>query len=229
MGTQQQAICKALAAPPPPSEASPQAQPPSLEPAWQALLRRRAASLAPGGGQGAEAWQLYQLLSRHRGQLSELVTCLAARHVGAGSREGSGVVAPHSTPTPTPTPCRDWEGFFGCRKCHGFLYEPVSLLCGHTVCKKCLEREEEEEEAAETGCRLCGAGDGRLLRPRVNVILSNLLAKWFPRQVKAAQLRHEGNLLYKERKLQAALQKYNEAIHLGKKHKRPELDAAGGL
>uniref|UniRef100_A0A8C9NQV1 LON peptidase N-terminal domain and ring finger 3 n=1 Tax=Serinus canaria TaxID=9135 RepID=A0A8C9NQV1_SERCA len=94
----------------------------------------------------------------------------------------------------------------------GFLFEPVSLPCGHTFCKKCLER----DRAPEPRCVLCkeagGAAAGQLLR--VNVILSNLLTKWFPCQVKASQLRHEGNLLYKEKKLQAALQKYNEAVSL---------------
>ncbi|KAL8180870.1 UNVERIFIED_CONTAM: hypothetical protein K2H54_038246 [Gekko kuhli] len=34
------------------------------------------------------------------------------------------------------------------------------------------------------------------------------------RNVKASQLRHEGNRLYKEKKLKAALQKYNEAVSL---------------
>uniref|UniRef100_A0A8C9UIT4 LON peptidase N-terminal domain and ring finger 3 n=1 Tax=Serinus canaria TaxID=9135 RepID=A0A8C9UIT4_SERCA len=95
---------------------------------------------------------------------------------------------------------------------YGFLFEPVSLPCGHTFCKKCLER----DRAPEPRCVLCkeagGAAAGQLLR--VNVILSNLLTKWFPCQVKASQLRHEGNLLYKEKKLQAALQKYNEAVSL---------------
>ncbi|KGL73808.1 LON peptidase N-terminal domain and RING finger protein 3, partial [Tinamus guttatus] len=99
-----------------------------------------------------------------------------------------------------------------CRKCQGFLFEPVSLPCGHTFCKKCLW----SGRAAEPRCVLCreegGAAAGQLLR--VNVILSSLLAKWFPGQVKASRLRHEGNALYKERKLQAALQKYNEALSL---------------
>uniref|UniRef100_A0A8C2U5U5 RING-type domain-containing protein n=1 Tax=Coturnix japonica TaxID=93934 RepID=A0A8C2U5U5_COTJA len=104
---------------------------------------------------------------------------------------------------------RDWDGC-RCRKCHGFLFEPVSLPCGHTFCKKCLET----DRAAAARCVLCREeGGGRL--PRVNVILSNLLAKWFPRQVRASQLRHEGNVLYREKKLHAALQKYDEALSLG--------------
>ncbi|KAM9373896.1 LON peptidase N-terminal domain and RING finger protein 3 isoform 2-T2 [Phaethornis superciliosus] len=121
-------------------------------------------------------------------------------------KEGLPAAGSGSTPQP-----REWD-VFRCRKCQGFLFEPVSLPCGHTFCKKCLER----DRAAGSRCVLCkeegGVAGGQLLR--VNVILSNLLAKWFPGQVKASQLRHEGNLLYKEKKLQAALQKYNEAVSL---------------
>ncbi|XP_060106052.1 LON peptidase N-terminal domain and RING finger protein 3 isoform X2 [Heteronotia binoei] len=172
-------------------------------PEWQGLLQR--ADALAHGGKLPEALRLYQLASRHRQlraeQLGELVACLA-RNVR--SREGD------AWPPPLRQGAgRDWE-VFGCHKCQGFLYEPVSLLCGHTFCKRCLERDRQTPAA----CGLCREGDGGARRLRVNVILSNLLAKWFPRQVKASQLRHEGNRLYKEKKLQAALQKYNEAVSL---------------
>ncbi|XP_071614180.1 LON peptidase N-terminal domain and RING finger protein 3 isoform X3 [Heliangelus exortis] len=176
-----------------------------LGPEWQVLLRR--ADALAYGGRLHEALPLYQLASRHQQlraeQLEKLVECLAQ-----SVRMKEGLPAAGSGPPQQP---REWD-VFRCRKCQGFLFEPVSLPCGHTFCKKCLER----DRAAGSRCVLCkeegGAAGGQLLR--VNVILSNLLAKWFPGQVKASQLRHEGNLLYKEKKLQAALQKYNEAVSL---------------
>lgn len=173
----------------------------SRGPEWQALLGR--ADALAFGGRLHEALPLYQLASRQRQlraeQLEKLVECLAQ-----GVRLKEGLPAGSGAPQP-----RDWDGC-RCRKCQGFLFEPVSLPCGHTFCKKCLER----DRAAATRCVLCREeGGGRL--PRVNVILSNLLGKWFPRQVRASQLRHEGNLLYQEKKLHAALQKYNEALSLG--------------
>nr|XP_038040084.1 LON peptidase N-terminal domain and RING finger protein 3 isoform X2 [Anas platyrhynchos] len=179
----------------------------SRAPEWRALLGR-ADGLA-AAGRLPEALPLYRLASRHRQlraeQLGRLVECLAR-----GVRLREGLPAAASGPQQQQQP-RDWE-VFGCRKCQGFLFEPVSLPCGHTFCKKCLER----ERPPRARCVLCreegGAAGGQL--PRVNVILSNLLAKWFPCQVKASQLRHEGNRLYEEKKLQAALQKYNEALSL---------------
>nr|BAB15419.1 unnamed protein product [Homo sapiens] len=49
---------------------------------------------------------------------------------------------------------------------------------------------------------------------RVNVVLSGLLGKLFPGPARASQLRHEGNRLYRERQVEAALLKYNEAVKL---------------
>ncbi|KAJ7415198.1 LON peptidase N-terminal domain and RING finger protein 3 [Willisornis vidua] len=174
-----------------------------LGPEWQVLLGR--ADALAFGGRLHEALPLYQLASRHQQlraeQLEKLVECLAQ---SVRIKEGLPAAGHPAAP-------REWD-VFRCRKCQGFLFEPVSLPCGHTFCKKCLER----DRAPESRCVLCkeagSAAAGQLLR--VNVILSNLLAKWFPCQVKASQLRHEGNLLYKEKKLQAALQKYNEAVSL---------------
>ncbi|XP_031979483.1 LON peptidase N-terminal domain and RING finger protein 3 isoform X2 [Corvus hawaiiensis] len=174
-----------------------------LGPEWQVLLGR--ADALAFGGRLHEALPLYQLASRHQQlraeQLEKLVECLAQ---SVRIKEGLPAAGQPAAP-------REWD-VFRCRKCQGFLFEPVSLPCGHTFCKKCLER----DRAPESRCVLCkeegGTAAGQLLR--VNVILSNLLTKWFPCQVKASQLRHEGNLLYKEKKLQAALQKYNEAVSL---------------
>ncbi|XP_006762033.2 PREDICTED: LON peptidase N-terminal domain and RING finger protein 3 isoform X1 [Myotis davidii] len=46
------------------------------------------------------------------------------------------------------------------------------------------------------------------------VVLSGLLGKLFPARARASQLRHEGNRLYRERQVEAALLKYNEAVKL---------------
>ncbi|XP_056156866.1 LON peptidase N-terminal domain and RING finger protein 3-like isoform X2 [Lampris incognitus] len=102
---------------------------------------------------------------------------------------------------------------FSCGMCLGFLAEPVTLPCGHCFCAKCLERERREPEKAPS-CKQCGAVSKLTDVPgyRVNVVLSNLLVKWFPGRSRAVRLRREGNELYAERKMEAALEKYNQAI-----------------
>ena len=102
-----------------------------------------------------------------------------------------------------------------CRMCLSFLFEPVTLPCGHCFCKTCVERERKERSLVCKECR-----DVSRVAPvrsyRVNVVLSNLLAKWFPRLHRAGQLRREGNELYADKKTEAALDKYNQAILLGR-------------
>ncbi|XP_030065802.1 LON peptidase N-terminal domain and RING finger protein 3 isoform X2 [Microcaecilia unicolor] len=93
------------------------------------------------------------------------------------------------------------EDLFTCRQCQGVLYEPVSLPCGHTWCRRCLER-----ESGSPRCRRCGQPARHC---RVNVVLSNLLAKCFP-----LQLGQEGSALCGEKSWESALLKYNEAISL---------------
>lgn len=100
---------------------------------------------------------------------------------------------------------------FSCRICYGFLFEPVTLPCGHCFCKKCLDREK-----TPVCCKECSDSSkvADVHSYRVNVVLSNLLSKWFPVQLNAVRLRREGNGLYALKRLEAALEKYNEAIQI---------------
>lgn len=103
-----------------------------------------------------------------------------------------------------------------CRICLSFLFEPVTLPCGHCFCKTCLEREARERETPVM-CKECRDSSrvADVESYRVNVVLSNLLAKWFPTPHQAGHLRREGNGLYAEKKMEAALEKYNQAILKG--------------
>lgn len=162
---------------------------------WGLLLRR--ADCLACSGKLQEAIDLYQEAAAQKKlcveQLETLVSCLADQ-----MRERE------SLPL-----CPQW-GVLTCKECQGFLYEPVTLPCGHTFCKKCLE-----DQRSRRQCIMCrGAQEGTEHHCRVNVLLSNILAKWFSCEVQAARLRHEGNALISDCKLQDALDKYNEAISL---------------
>uniref|UniRef100_A0A8C5PJR7 LON peptidase N-terminal domain and ring finger 3 n=1 Tax=Leptobrachium leishanense TaxID=445787 RepID=A0A8C5PJR7_9ANUR len=168
-------------------------------PADWALLIRGADCLARSG-KLHDACDLYQRAAAYSSlcpdQLGTMVSCLAQ---DIRTREG----------LPLPNNQSTW-GILTCGQCQGFLCEPVTLPCGHTFCKKCLE-------SCRGQCKLCrgsleqgGAGH----HPRVNVVLCNILSKWFPSQVQAVRLRQEGNALFKDSRLEEALAKYNQATDL---------------
>ncbi|XP_056393814.1 LON peptidase N-terminal domain and RING finger protein 3 [Hyla sarda] len=163
---------------------------------WGLLLRR--ADCLAYTGKLQDAFHLYQEAAAQKKlrveQLETLVSCLADQ---LRERE--------SLPL-----CPQW-GILTCKECQGFLYEPVTLPCGHTYCKKCLENQRSRSQ-----CKMCSrvAQEGTEHPHRVNVLLSNIIAKWFSCEVQAAKLRHEGNALLGASKFQDALEKYNEAISL---------------
>ncbi|KAM6151583.1 LOW QUALITY PROTEIN: LON peptidase N-terminal domain and RING finger protein 3 [Rhynchocyon petersi] len=194
------------------------------------------------GGRRREAFEVFRQLSQQQqlaaAQLQQPVRCLEE---SVPNGEGLAPTSPHSesvsstmaeeagaASTASTSVFRVWDGF-KCPDCHGLLADPVSLACGHTFCKVCLER----GETADQRCTVCGiklsawmasalrARGGRwvgLPLPqtplRVNVVLKGLLSKFYPILSRASELRQEGNRLYRKRKLEAALLKYNEAIEL---------------
>uniref|UniRef100_A0A672FCF2 LON peptidase N-terminal domain and ring finger 3 n=1 Tax=Salarias fasciatus TaxID=181472 RepID=A0A672FCF2_SALFA len=169
------------------------------------LMVKRADALAFGGkfpeafGEYRRASEIERLSPAHLEKLVEyLAGSVAGRGAAAGPAAGAG----------SPAGCGGYEDLFSCRVCLGFLFEPVTLPCGHCFCRRCLERERP------AACRECGAGCGPpdAHGYRVNVVLGSLLAKWFPGLHRAGRLRREGNGLYAEKRLDAALDKYNQAI-----------------
>ncbi|XP_029917362.1 LON peptidase N-terminal domain and RING finger protein 3-like isoform X2 [Myripristis murdjan] len=184
------------------------------------LMVKRADALA-FGGKFTEAFGIYRQASEierlRPGHLENLLEYLAnsiRRQDGGDGPNSSRTRPPEeagalvSTCFGVATGC----GYdaFSCRMCLGFMFEPVTLPCGHCFCKKCLERERERP----ISCKEC-KDNSRLADVqsyRVNVVLSNLLAKCFPCQTQAGRLRREGNLLYAEKRMEAALEKYNQAI-----------------
>jgi hypothetical protein len=54
------------------------------------------------------------------------------------------------------------------------------------------------------------------MRREVNVLVNNLVQKFWPQHLHGATLRDEGNKLFKEGRLKEALDKYNSANDMGK-------------
>lgn len=196
------------------------------------LMVKRADALA-FGGKLAEAFDVYRQASEierlgpaHLARLVEYLSDSIRRQDGDDSQNRSpgrgeeaakasaaGCPAAAAASAATASAGRGYEEL-SCRICLSFLFEPVTLPCGHCFCKTCLERERKEKERPVM-CKECRDSCKVVPSYRVNVVLSNLLAKWFPSPHQAGRLRREGNGLYAEKRMEEALEKYNRAILIG--------------
>ncbi|KAJ8269708.1 hypothetical protein COCON_G00123150 [Conger conger] len=92
---------------------------------------------------------------------------------------------------------------FCCPGCHRFLSEPMTVACGHTYCKRCLQRE------LFSKCKLCNndvdTRCGSRQPHRTNVILSGLLEKWFPDETNVSKVVLEIEELSRRRRYEEAL------------------------
>jgi len=101
---------------------------------------------------------------------------------------------------------RRFEISFACPQCEGTLYQPVTVGCGHTYCRNCVD--------PAKNCRVCGIKIATV--SETNVLVQRLVEKWWPREVEASRARHEGDILVKKGHLDQALERYNLAVHLGR-------------
>lgn len=164
----------------------------------QELLVKRADALAHAG-KLTEALTVYrQAADTERlqtGQLSRLTDCLLQGLRGKGPMSGAALP--------------DDVQLVSCPLCLSVLSEPVTLACGHSCCKPCLEREQ-----CPPVCRTCQGGVEGTEGYRVNVVLSGLLSRLYPQQERVQRLRKEANALSTEKREEEALSKYDQAIRI---------------
>jgi len=97
---------------------------------------------------------------------------------------------------------------FTCGVCRGLLADPVTLPCGHTFCRNCLEKDKSKP------CEICNTVHYRLKLKNIktNVVLANLVQKLFPNQCNASVLKKEGNEHFAKRDYINAIESYTKAI-----------------
>ncbi|XP_073322972.1 LON peptidase N-terminal domain and RING finger protein 1 [Pagrus major] len=89
------------------------------------------------------------------------------------------------------------DDVFDCPSCRSFIGEPVTLACGHSCCKRCLQRR------LLSKCKLCK--EAVTGEEKVNVILCGLLEKWFPEELKTAKTLNEVDELCRRRRFKEAV------------------------
>ena len=121
---------------------------------------------------------------------------------------------------------RDTGEFLICEVCSDLYVDPVTLLCGHTYCKKCLLKREGQHYV-----EICAKCDkNNLKRTRwanffrrsvvdkchTNVIINSIVKDNYPNELKAINVRLEGNELFVNKDYTEAESKYKEALTICK-------------
>lgn len=103
------------------------------------------------------------------------------------------------------------ENSFLCLICEGVLLQPVTTVCGHTFCRRCLLSDTSK------ACRKCGQRfvGSNLENIETNILIKGLVEKWWSSEVEAAKIREEGNDFLQRNEVEAALAKFNEAALFG--------------
>lgn len=102
---------------------------------------------------------------------------------------------------------------FDCGVCELVLRDPVTLLCGHTFCRRCTVIAVGSCSNKSTVCHKCGVRTP--YQPNANVLIKSLIEKLWPVQLRASELLDEGKALYRQDKLHSALLKFNQAYFTG--------------
>ncbi len=106
---------------------------------------------------------------------------------------------------------RDKKDIFSCFICKAIWTEPLTLPCGDTFCKKCLEK------VQSNACKQCGLSTlFKYSSFSQNVILAQTVLKWFPGELEAVRLKSEGNECFAKREFSEAIKFYSKAIEYGK-------------
>lgn len=101
---------------------------------------------------------------------------------------------------------------FDCLICKNMVYDPVTIPCGHTFCRTCLIKD------AITQCKNCGTVNHYMNVGRIksNVLLTQVLEKWFPEHCKAVKLKRKANQAFQNCFYEDAILLYSKALELGK-------------
>lgn len=98
-----------------------------------------------------------------------------------------------------------------CEICEGLVLDPVTIPCGHTFCRDCIE--EKRVQVCKT-CSYASKYDFSSLK--CNVVLQNCIEKLLPKELEAVKLKRQGKKLFNKGDYKEAASVLAEAIKYGK-------------
>lgn len=150
-----------------------------------------------------EAVDMYAMALRYGSvrpeQLSTLVGCVLRNFKKLGES--------HTSTEPN---CTKRDAEFDCPGCLTFIGEPVSVSCGHSYCKRCLQQNTFSK------CKVCGEDvRTRPGEPRLNVVVSALLEKCFPEDVRRTKCLGEAESFLKTKQYDRAIALTSKLLESG--------------
>ena len=106
---------------------------------------------------------------------------------------------------------RNHQDPFACGSCLGLWNDPVTIQCGHTYCRHCLDKLNGKT------CKVCNIVTrySRIHAIRTNVLLAQTVESWFPEELGAVRLKADGNKYFEQEQYLKAIELYSEAFKKG--------------
>lgn len=102
------------------------------------------------------------------------------------------------------------DGELDCPGCNRFIAEPVTVTCGHSYCRSCLQ------QSFLPKCKKCREEFGAKHLLCVNVLLCGLLEKWFPEEIQKTKRIAEVKGLLRSRRFSQAVSLATKLLQSGK-------------
>lgn len=101
----------------------------------------------------------------------------------------------------------DNEPFY-CGLCLGTIVEPVTIYCGHTFCRKCVDK------SGYDNCVACGAIP-HIMEYKQNVLLADIMKTLFPRMDSLLSLKQQANDKFLSGHYLEAVELYTQILSIG--------------
>lgn len=99
---------------------------------------------------------------------------------------------------------------FLCGYCLELILEPTTIYCGHTFCRKCVEKHNVNT------CVCCGKNPSVSVGFKPNVLLASAMSKLFPNAKHLARLKNDANAKSVQEKYEDAIELYTRILKVCK-------------